>query len=282
MAELYMKNIKDWREATLMLSFEEKGYFDEIISLIYLYDDRLLDDDDFICRAMPCNKKVHLRLKQKLLKLGLISVQNGFITNSRSTQELLKINSISKRNKDKAARRWSKPLKSNDAPPNSACSSADAGAVLNSEKGIEKDITKVISKKPAEKKPVKIPDKKGKSHAKPKRKTSIKTEFGENQRMPEKYRPVALEKGLHESWHNFEWGLFCDYWLGKGEGRVDWIATWRGWSARAINWDERKGSDKNTPSDRAGGSTTLDAVNELVARRSDQKRQPLRDDEAGF
>ena len=147
---------------------------------------------------------------------------------------------------------------------------------------IEKDITKVISKKTAEKKPVKIPEKKGKPHAKPKRNTSIKTEFGEDQRMPEKYRPVAAEKGLHESWHNFEWGLFCDYWLGKGEGRVDWTATWRGWSARAVNWDERKGSDKNTPSDRASGSATLDAVNELMARRSDQKRQSLRDGEAGF
>ena len=145
-----------------------------------------------------------------------------------------------------------------------------------------KDTNKLVSKKTAEKKPVKIPEKKGKPHAKPKRNTSIKTEFGEDQRMPEKYRPVAAEKGLHESWHNFEWGLFCDYWLGKGEGRVDWTATWRGWSARAVNWDERKGSDKNTPSDRASGSATLDAVNELMARRSDQKRQSLRDGEAGF
>ena len=72
MAEIYMKNIRDWREATLMLSFEEKGYFDELINLIYIYDDCLPDKDDLICRAMPVHKKLHLRLKRKLIEAGLI------------------------------------------------------------------------------------------------------------------------------------------------------------------------------------------------------------------
>ena len=114
MADMYMRNIRDWKDATIMLSFEEKGYFDEIISLIYLYDNCLPDDDNFICRAMPVNKKIHTRLKQKLFKLGLISVQDGFILNSRSTQELLKINSISTQNKDNADKRWSKSRKNKE------------------------------------------------------------------------------------------------------------------------------------------------------------------------
>ncbi|MBL4601640.1 MAG: DUF1376 domain-containing protein [Emcibacteraceae bacterium] len=89
-----MRNIRDWRDATLMLSFEEKGYFDELLNLIYLYDDLLVDDDDFVCRAMPVHRKTHLRLKQTLLKAGLIEVKAGYYFNKRAGEEITKINEL--------------------------------------------------------------------------------------------------------------------------------------------------------------------------------------------
>jgi len=113
MAEFYMRDIKDWKEATLMLSFEEKGYFDEILSLIYLYDGCLPDDDLLICKAMPCNRRQHNRLKKALLKSELITIKDGLYFNYRASKELLKINSISTKNKLKADKRWSKSLKEN-------------------------------------------------------------------------------------------------------------------------------------------------------------------------
>jgi len=113
MAELYMRDIRSWKDATLLLSFEERGYFDEIISLIYLYNGCIQDDDELICRAMPVNKKVHLRLKKTLIGKGVLQFQDGFYFNSRATQELLKINSKSTQNKLAADKRWAKRLKTN-------------------------------------------------------------------------------------------------------------------------------------------------------------------------
>lgn len=116
MANFYMRDIRAWKDSTLMLTFEERAYFDELLSLIYLYDGALPDNDELICRAMPVNKKVHLRLKKRVIEERLVSIENGFYFNSRATQELLKINSRSTQNKLAADKRWAKSLKNNKTP----------------------------------------------------------------------------------------------------------------------------------------------------------------------
>lgn len=106
-----MRDISSWRKDTTLLSFEEQGYYSALLDLIYLYDDSLPDDDKFISKAMPVNMKIHLRLKKILLNGGFITSQDGFVTNSKATQELLKINSTSTQNQLKADKRWLKHSK---------------------------------------------------------------------------------------------------------------------------------------------------------------------------
>tara|TARA_R110000803_G_C11978641_1_gene320476 strand:+ start:179 stop:853 length:675 start_codon:yes stop_codon:yes gene_type:complete len=120
MAEFYMKDIRSWRDATLMLTFEERGYFNELLNLIYMYDDCLPDNDDLICKAMPVSKRQHKRLKEKLIELRLIEIKNNFYFNNRSTKELLKINSKSTINKLNSEKRWAKSRKTNDSSDASA------------------------------------------------------------------------------------------------------------------------------------------------------------------
>jgi len=120
MAEFYMKDIRAWRDATLMLTFEERGYFDELLSLIYMYDDCLPDNDDLICKAMPVSKRQHKRLRDKLIELKLIEIIDGFYFNNRSTKELVKINSKSTINKVNSAKRWAKSRKTKDTSDASA------------------------------------------------------------------------------------------------------------------------------------------------------------------
>ena len=127
MADLYMRDIRAWRDSTLMLSFEEKGYYDELLNLIYLYDDCLPDDDDLICRAMPVNKKVHLRLRDRLIKAKLIEIKAGYYFNKRAAQEIDKINSISSKNKIKAHKRWAKSSKNNENPITAADAANHSG-----------------------------------------------------------------------------------------------------------------------------------------------------------
>lgn len=115
MADIYLRNIRDWREATLMLSFEEKGYYDELLNLIYMFDDLLPDDDGLICRAMPINKRTHQRLQKRILKVGLLTIKDGFYHNKRASIEVSKINQISDKNRMKAESRWAKLLKNNES-----------------------------------------------------------------------------------------------------------------------------------------------------------------------
>ncbi|MBT5187693.1 MAG: DUF1376 domain-containing protein [Kordiimonadaceae bacterium] len=214
-----MKNIRDWRDSTLMLSFEEKGYFDELINLIYIYDDCLPDNDDLICRAMPVNKKLHLRLKQKLLKAHLVAIKDGFYHNKRSSQEIKKINQISSKNKVKALKRWAKhPKRSNKLSatavvqdqPDITIEDADAAPMailnLNSESdGFIKPI-KINTKKKDKKDETK-------SHT---RKCRIEDVLDPDGEVPAEYRKYAESQGLSKVDR-----LFCDWanWWVSENGR---------------------------------------------------------------
>jgi len=129
MADIYMKNIRDWRDATLLLSFEQKGYFTEILELIYLYDDRLPDNDELICKAMPISKTLHKRLKKSLIELGVLEVKDGYYFNKRCTEELEKINTLSEKNREKSEKRWKKSRKLNGNSLNTN-NTANAAGIL--------------------------------------------------------------------------------------------------------------------------------------------------------
>lgn len=196
MAEMYMKNIRDWREATLMLSFEEKGYYDELLNLIYIYDDCLPDHDDLICRAMPVHKKTHLRLKAKLIELGLISIKSGFYFNKRAAAEIGKINEISEKNKLKAHSRWAKTRKNkdnNDAAAEPAEQSGIAGEMLKVNVKCESDVS-LINKNKDRNNRDRIDY--GKANKPNRRKCSIEDVLNPDGEIPEEYRTYAEEQGL--------------------------------------------------------------------------------------
>ena len=246
MADMYMRDIKAWREATVMLSYEEKGYFDDLLNLIYLYDDQLLDDDDLLCRLLPCNKKIHLRLKRKLFKLGLISFRNGFIHNSRSTREIYKINSISAKNKVKSAKRWAKYQKIKDLNNASADADADAdgepdedaGAdadgILNSEEGIvKKDNNKLLSKKNA---------KLMQGDEDEKELTDISTHFKPTSKVPDIWDKYARQRGIENVQSVFT--KWIKWWISEGRkkaGLKGWAITWELWIDELVEREADKG-----------------------------------------
>lgn len=234
MAEMYMRHIRDWREATLMLSFEQKGYYDELLNLIYMYDDLLPDDDEFICRAMPVNKRQHLRLKAALLKASLIEIRNGFYFNKRASEEVAKINELSESNRIKAHNRWAKSSKSKDKSYAGAYAQdelADAAAMLNQ---------KVNSDSESESEPFLI-----KSNRMSRRSKNANgyRKYKDNQRngkcaineilepdgkAPKEYLEYAKEQGLANPERVFlEW---ANWWVsenGRKAGAHGWLATWK-------------------------------------------------------
>ena len=72
----------------LPLSLEERGAYNTILDLIYTTDDRLHDDDRFICGWLRCDLRVWKRLKASLILHEKIVVADGFIRNFRATYEI--------------------------------------------------------------------------------------------------------------------------------------------------------------------------------------------------
>lgn len=212
MADMYMRNVRDRREATLMLSFEEKGYFDELLNLIYMYDDLLPDDDDFICRAMPVHKKTHARLKEKLIKAGLIAIKNGCYYNKRATSEISKINEISEKNQLKARNRWAKSLKNNETN--------DAAADAKRTEKIKSADTTVMLKVKRERE--------SEYGNKRTEKCTIDKVLDPDGTVPDEYRTFAEERGLEDIQRRFE--DWAGWWLGENgrkAGARGWLQTWK-------------------------------------------------------
>lgn len=261
MAEMYMRNIRDWREATMMLSFEEKGYFDELISLIYLYDDLLPDDDDFICRAMPVHKRQHLRLKKRLLDLGLIEIKNGHYFNYRSTKELNKINLISTKNQVKAAKRWSKSLKNNETGD----AAADAGAMLKVKVNSEYILKE---KKQAKKESFEN----GKEQT---GKCTIDTVLDPDGPVPDEYRQFAEEHDLDDIQRRFnDWASWWVSEAGHKAGAGGWLQTWKTRVRRIVVQTEPSSSDQAGRTRDSRCATTEGARLALDRRRN--KRREIR------
>lgn len=90
MVKHYQMHIEDWKDAmdSHVGDFELKGFFVELIHLIYLYDGSLPDDDKANSYRLYTNIRKFRSLKQKLVLAGLIEVRDGFVVNSGCEKEL--------------------------------------------------------------------------------------------------------------------------------------------------------------------------------------------------
>lgn len=253
MADIYMRNIRDWRDSTLMLSFEEKGYFDELLNLIYIYDDCLADNDELICRAMPVNKKRHLRLKEKLLKAGLIAIKDGFYFNKRASQEIDKINQISEKNKVKANKRWAKSRITQQKPPTAAHNGAHSAVMQNVKVNSEEYLLK------------KTKVKKSQLNERPKnvtKKCSLEDIIDVDGKIPAEYREFAITERL-ENIDRVFWS-WANWWVGEDgrkAGARGWFNTWKARVLKDVQRQNVKTSNKIGRSRQPVCSTTLGAKN---------------------
>lgn len=276
MAEMYMKNIKDWRDATILLTFEEKGYFQDLLDLIYLYDNFLPDSDELICKAMPVSKTLHKRLKKSLIEKGVLEIKNNYYFNKRCTEEIEKINKISEKNSKKSEKRWKKSekIKTNTLKNKKK---ADAAAMLKVNSERYKSNTIVLPKNSSEedKQPplfddVEVPKKKEKPNA---RKCQITKVLPSSDNIPDAYLEYATDRGIRniprmfEDWH--------DWWNASGElkaGAKGWLLTWQ----RKIRTEQDKqsprGSNYQKPQ-RNSTSSTFDAAAEALARHRAEEQE---------
>tara|TARA_R110002096_G_scaffold416576_2_gene619309 strand:+ start:135094 stop:135894 length:801 start_codon:yes stop_codon:yes gene_type:complete len=266
MADLYMRNIRDWREATLMLTFEERGYFDEILNLIYLYDDMLPDDDDLICRAMPIHRRMHERLKEKLIKCGLIEIKDGLYFNKRAAKEVKKINKLSTKNRSKAENRWTKSLESREKGD----AAADAGAMLKVKVNSESEsylTNKSKRCKNAKSTKTRHDDKRNS-------KCTIDEILDPDGQVPKEYLAYAKEQGLKDPQRVFlDW---ANWWLGENgrkAGPRGWLATWKARVRKDV--DRQMAGNKNKAGRSGTGACATTAGARLALDRRRNRRRKI-------
>ncbi len=243
MADIYMRNVRDWRDATIQLSFEEKGYFDELINLIYLYDGYLPDDDDFISKAMPVNKRLHRRLKKKLIEYGVISIIDGLFFNKRAALEIEKINSLSSINKLNSDKRWAKSLKSKES--GNAIALQKVKVKGESEHGTKNS----------------------------RQKCTIDEVLDPDGDIPEEYRRIAEDHGLEQIQRRFEdWAGWWHGENGRKAGREGWLRTWKTRVRKDVERQMAGVSHKPGRSGNSGCSTT-DGARLALDRRRNRRRK---------
>lgn len=85
----YKRNPKKALIGMMGLSLEERGAYNTLLDLIYWKDGKLPDSEELILRFMACNARRWKRLKNQLITLGKIHIEDGFICDNEASFELV-------------------------------------------------------------------------------------------------------------------------------------------------------------------------------------------------
>lgn len=81
----YKRYPRDFREGTRKLTFEERGFYGDVLDLIYECGNELADDDAANAHRLHADLRSYRRLKAKLIELGKLHLADGCLRNARAT-----------------------------------------------------------------------------------------------------------------------------------------------------------------------------------------------------
>ena len=84
----YKRYGADFIAGTLGMSLEEKGAYSIVLDLIYDRDGAIPDDPRYIAGVCGCSVRKWNAIRLKLIELGKIQCQDGFISNFRADKEI--------------------------------------------------------------------------------------------------------------------------------------------------------------------------------------------------
>src|SRR6476661_5000556 len=88
-ARWYKRCGADFIHGTMMLSLEEKGAYSLCLDLIYDRGGPIPDDARWLSGVCGVSMRKWTALRDRLLSLGKLAVENGHLTNSRADLELV-------------------------------------------------------------------------------------------------------------------------------------------------------------------------------------------------
>ena len=106
---------RDFIEGTIGMSFELKGAYRLILDVIYMQAGKLPDDARYISGLLGCSVRAWSKFRNKLLELGKIYAENGFISNFRADKELETTAKLQDKQRENRAR--PNKIKDLESPP---------------------------------------------------------------------------------------------------------------------------------------------------------------------
>ena len=108
MVDFYQHNISDWENGTKEMPFELEAFYRKLCDQIYSFTDESPDDDHLVSRLTKLSMRKYRTLKNTLVDMGKININNGLIRNARCTDEVTKILALSDLMREKQAKSVSK------------------------------------------------------------------------------------------------------------------------------------------------------------------------------
>lgn len=87
----YKRHAEDHFNGTRHIPVFDRLVYTEIIDLIYMHDGKLVNDDQYVAGCIRVGVRKYNAAKDRLLALGKIYVEDGFIRNRRCDLEAEKI-----------------------------------------------------------------------------------------------------------------------------------------------------------------------------------------------
>ncbi len=85
----YKRFPEDALAGMMSLNPEQRGIYNTILDLIYLYADELPDDDRFIIGWCHCDLRRYRRVKAELISAGKLFTDGGYLRNGRASAGVL-------------------------------------------------------------------------------------------------------------------------------------------------------------------------------------------------
>lgn len=106
----YQRFPRDLIEGTVGMPYDVKMQYWALLDLIYLYNNALPDDANFICGTFNCSKQLWRKVRAELISRGKVQINNGIISNKRAENVL----ESSTKYSNKQANNRANPNKNND------------------------------------------------------------------------------------------------------------------------------------------------------------------------
>lgn len=238
----YKRFPRDFLTKTIGLTLEQKGAYSVVLDMIYMCDGRLPDDAQYIAGQLGCSVRKWKSLRDDLVTIGKLVIENGLISNSRADKVLEETRTF----RDKQAENRSRPNKNKAVQsPKTDHSEPDT----DTDKTIAKAIVGHASAPPP-------------TPEQPKR-TSQPRSAARGSRIPANWTPTvkdyafAQSEGMSREDINREADKFRDHWTattGRNACKLDWEATWRNWIRSDFRKPGGAAPAKPTGPGQAGGA----------------------------